>query len=161
MDAKKTVAIVPGSFDPITNGHVNIIMRAAEMYDTVYVAIMINDTKKYKFTLEERKAIAEACFIGNEKIHVISSNGWLWALAKSLNAAAIVKGYRNETDLEYEKNMAIFNEEKYPECKTVLLKADDSLTDMSSTYIRELLERGESLDGLIPDGAIKVIKTIK
>ena len=160
MDGKKKIAIVPGSFDPITNGHVNIIERAAQTYDVVYVAVMINSSKKYMFSLEQRAAITEACFESYDNIKVISSDGWLWELAKSVGACAIVKGYRNAVDLEYEKNMAIFNEEKYPECKTVLLKAEDDLVDMSSTYIRDLIVHGKNLDGLIPEAAVNVINSI-
>ena len=153
----KRIAIVPGSFDPITNGHVNIIERASEMYDKVYVAVMINDQKQYMFSLEQRKQIVSACFKGRENIEVISSDGWLWMLAKELNACAIVKGYRNETDLAYEKNMAQFNEAHYPEGKTVLLKADEALCDLSSTSVRELIKQGNSLDEFLPQEAIKVI----
>lgn len=161
MSDEKNVAIVPGSFDPITNGHINIIERAAQMYDTVYVAVMINDAKKYMFTLEERQSIAEACFTSNDNIRVIASSGWLWELARDLGACAIVKGYRNEKDLEYEKKMAEFNEEKYPQCKTVLLEAASGLSDISSTYIRGLINSSGSLNGLIPDEAIAVINRIK
>ena len=106
---KQRIAIVPGSFDPITNGHIDIIRRAAELYDRVFVAVMINDQKKYRFTLEEREAIARAATEDMERVEVISSSGWLWELARDLGACAIVKGYRNETDLEYEKKMAEFN----------------------------------------------------
>lgn len=157
---KKTIAIVPGSFDPITNGHIDIIERAAEMYDVVYVAVMINDSKKYMFTLEERERIAKACFEGRDNIIVISSDGWLWELAKRLGAMAIVKGYRNDIDLQYEKNMAAFNEEKFPECKTVLLESKEQLSDISSTYIRTLINEKKPLQGLIPDQAISVINSL-
>ena len=156
----KRIAIVPGSFDPITNGHVNIIERAAKMYDKVYVAVMINAQKKYMFDLEQRKKIAAACFSGREEIEVISSDGWLWMLAKELGACAIVKGYRNETDLAYEKNMAEFNESHYPEAKTVLLKAEESLSELSSTSVRELIKQGTPLDEFLPEAAIKTIREL-
>ena len=104
--AKQRIAVVPGSFDPITNGHIDVIRRATELYDKVFVAVMINDQKNYRFTLEEREAIARAALEGLERVEVISSRGWLWELAKNLGACAIVKGYRNETDLDYEQKMA-------------------------------------------------------
>ena len=156
----KGIAIVPGSFDPITNGHINIIERAAEMYDKVYVAVMINDQKKYMFTLEQRKSIASACFQGRDNIEVISSDGWLWMLAKELNACAIVKGYRNATDLEYEKKMAEFNESHYPDGKTILLKAEETLRELSSTEVRKLIDEGRTLDEFLPQAAIKIIREL-
>ena len=161
MDKKKKIAIVPGSFDPITNGHLSIIKKAASDYDKVFVAVMINPQKDYMFTIEQRKSIAEAAVVGMNNVEVISSYGWLWELAKSLGACAIVKGYRNPTDLEYERKMAIFNEERYPEGKTVLIKAENGLEELSSTAVRELMTKGKSLESLVPLGSIDEIKRIK
>ncbi len=158
MSSKERIAIVPGSFDPITSGHVDIINRAANMYDKVYVAVMINSQKQYMFTLEQREEIAKACFLNRDNICVISSDGWLWELAKKLNACAIVKGYRNDKDLEYEREMAKFNSEHYPPAQTVLLKAEDELTDLSSTLVRDKILKGESLNELLPQAAIDVIE---
>lgn len=160
MNSKERIAIVPGSFDPITNGHVDIINRAADMYDKIYVAVMINAQKQYMFTLKQREEIAKACFLGKDNICVISSDGWLWELAKKLNACAIVKGYRNDKDLEYEREMAKFNDEHYPPAQTVLLKAEDELTDLSSTLVRDKILKGESLCGLLPKAAIDVIEKL-
>ena len=98
-----TIAIVPGSFDPITYGHLDLVERAAKQFDKVYVAVMINREKHYMFTLNQRQKIAEEAVRGIENVEVISSEGMLWKLAKDLGACAIVKGYRNEVDLAYEK----------------------------------------------------------
>ena len=157
---KQRIAVVPGSFDPITNGHIDVIRRATELYDKVFVAVMINDQKKYRFTLEEREAIARAALEGIERVEVISSRGWLWELAKELGACAIVKGYRNETDLEYEQKMAAFNKEHNPDAETVLLKASDGLETLSSTVVRERMLNDEQIDGLLPEKAIELIKKI-
>ena len=157
---KQRIAIVPGSFDPITNGHLDIIRRATKLYDKVFVAVMINDQKKYRFTLEEREAIARAALEGMERVEVISSRGWLWELAKSLDACAIVKGYRNETDLEYEQKMAEFNKAHNPDAETVLLKASDGLEGLSSTVVRERMLNDEQIDGLLPEKAIELIKKL-
>ena len=158
---KQRIAIVPGSFDPITNGHIDIIRRAAELYDRVFVAVMINDQKKYRFTLEEREAIARAATEDMERVEVISSSGWLWELAKKLGACAIVKGYRNDVDLEYEKNMAKFNFEHYPDAETVLIKSEEDLCELSSTLIRELISDGKGIEKLVPAKAVEIIKEIK
>ena len=160
MKDGKTVAIVPGSFDPITYGHISLVKYASEKYDTVFLAVMINDQKKYMFTLEQRKSISAACFQERENIEVISSDGWLWMLAKELGACAIVKGYRNQTDLEYEKKMAEFNEKHYPEAKTILLQADDALVNLSSTSVRDLINQGIEINDLIPQKALDVIKAL-
>lgn len=155
------IAIVPGSFDPMTNGHIFIVKKAMELYDFVYVAVMINDQKQYMFSLEEREAIAKACLSNIENVCVISSRDWLWHLAKEIGACAIVKGYRNDVDLEYEKNMARFNEEHCPDVKTVLLKTDDALANISSTMIRERIRSSQSLEKFLPQDAIEIIERIK
>ena len=157
---KKDIAIIPGSFDPITNGHLFLIKEAAKEYKTVYVAVMINANKKYMFDIEERKSIAEAATKNISNVKVIMSEGWLWELAIELKADAIVKGYRNEKDFEYEQVMAKFNEEHAPNAKTILLKTDPNLKDLSSTLIREKISQGESLDDFLPLDAIKEIQRI-
>lgn len=160
MKDGKTVAIVPGSFDPITYGHIDIAKRAAELYDTVFLAVMINDQKKYTFSIEERERIARAALCDIPNVSVISSSGMLWRLAEELSADAIVKGYRNNTDYEYEARMAEFNAEKNPMAKTVLLKANDQYSDLSSTAVRERMSNDDSLDGMIPKAAIDEIHAI-
>ena len=157
---KKEIAIVPGSFDPITNGHIFIVKQAAKMYKKVYVAVMINSSKNYMFDIQSRKSIAEAALKDIPNVTVISSEGWLWQLANELNADAIVKGYRNQKDLEYELEMAKFNEEHAPNTKTIILETDPSLENISSTLIREYLQKGSPLSGLLPESAINEIKKI-
>ena len=90
--SNKKIAIVPGSFDPITNGHVDIVKRAAEEYETVYLAVMINESKKYLFDIEQRTEIAKSAVCDIPNVRVISSEGMLWKLAQDLDADAIVKG---------------------------------------------------------------------
>ena len=155
---KKDIAIVPGSFDPITNGHLFVINKAAQEYKIVYVAVMINADKKYMFDIKSRKAIAEAATKDITNVKVIMSEDWLWKLAIELNADAIVKGYRNDIDFKYEQNMAKFNEEYAPSTKTVLIKTDPTLKDVSSTLIREKISKGESLEEFLPKDAIKEIQ---
>jgi pantetheine-phosphate adenylyltransferase len=157
MKDGKSIAIVPGSFDPLTYGHIDIVKRAAEAYDTVYLAVMINSQKTYMFDMSQRTAIAAACLDGLKNVCVISSDGMLWQLADSLCADAIVKGYRNEIDYEYEQNMAKFNYEHNPNAPTVLLKADERFETLSSTVVRERIEAGMSLEGYLPDNAVRLI----
>ena len=159
-DSFKKIAIVPGSFDPITYGHLSLVKEALKDYDKVYVAVMINEKKEYCFTLSERKEIAEAAINGLERVEVISSEGMLWQLAKDLGAVAIVRGYRNENDLAYEQAMAQFNAEHYPNAKTILLPSEDELSDLSSTVVRQSLRNGSSLSQYLPENAIATIKRI-
>ena len=161
MEKNQKIAVVPGSFDPITKGHIAIIEKAAELYDKVFVAVMINPNKEYMFTLEQRKLIAAACFDGRQNIEVISSDGWLWKLANSLDACAIVKGYRNDKDLEYEKEMAEFNDAHCHKAKTLLIKADEDFLDISSTAVRAYIKEGKSLEALLSQAAIETINTLK
>lgn len=156
----QTVAIVPGSFDPITNGHIDIIKRASALYDCVYVAVMVNDQKKYMLTIEQREKVVRAAVEDIANVKVISSTGMLWKLAKNLNAIAIVKGYRNQVDYDYELKMAEFNASYYPKAKTVLLKADGSLEALSSTLVREKLVNGDDIEGLLPQKALTELKLI-
>ena len=160
MKDGKTIAVVPGSFDPITYGHVDVIKRAAELYDTVFVAVMINDQKKYLFTIEERELIARLAVEDVSNVEVISSEGMLWKLTEELCADAIVKGYRNDVDYEYEQKMAELNAKHNPNAKTVLLKAADGLELVSSTAVRKKISQGESIDMLLPPKAAETVKDI-
>ena len=159
--SQQRIAVVPGSFDPMTNGHISIVKKALELYDHVYVAVMINDKKKYMFSLEDREEIARACLDGMDNVSVISSRDWLWHLCAELGACAIVKGYRNEEDLKYENEMAQFNKEHYPKADTILIKADETMTTLSSTLIRKKILSGEALFEYLPAKAIEIINTIK
>ncbi len=161
MSVKKyNIGIVPGSFDPITVGHLDIIKRASELCDKIYVAVMINDQKKYMFSLEERKDIAAAAVADVKNAEVISSSGMLWELALELQAEAIIKGVRNETDRAYELEMEKYNSAHNPNARTVLLDAAADLYEVSSTLIRKMIEEKKSLDGYVPEGSVEVINKI-
>lgn len=160
MTKKETIAIVPGSFDPITNGHIFVINEAVKLYDKVFVAVMINANKQYTFTLEERQRIAKAALRHMPRVEVIASDGWLYELANSLNADAIVKGYRNDVDLEYEKSMAEYNSKYAPNTKTVLIQTIDELSSVSSTLVRDKIKNKTDISDLLPKDAIDEINNI-
>ena len=157
---KERVAIVPGSFDPITEGHLNIARRAAKLYDKVYLAVMINADKSYMFTLDERRRIAEAATRDIENLTVISYEGYLYELARELSAVALVKGVRNETDRAYELKMAEFNSAHYSEAETVLLETESGLEGLSSTFVREKIKNGEDISRYLPPAAVSEINRI-
>ena len=154
------LAIVPGSFDPITYGHIELVKEARKQYDRVYLAVMINPEKEYLFTIEERTAIAEAALGDLDRVTVISSEGMLWQLAEELGATGIVKGYRNEQDLAYEQKMAEFNLAHNPNAPTKLLLSPKDLAAVSSTAVRERIQRGESLENYLPQKAEELIGKI-
>ena len=147
-----SIAIIPGRFDPITYGHLDLVERASEQYDKVYLAVMINREKQYLLSIEQRKAIAEVAInqLNLSNVEVIASEGMLWKLAYDLGACAIVKGYRNATDLAYEEKMAEYNRQHNPNAETVLLEARSDLLNVSSTLVREKIAERESLSEWMP-----------
>lgn len=163
------VALIPGSFDPITLGHVNIIERAAKMSDKVYVAVMNNDSAKhssvlssktYMFDMETRRELVRLSLSHIENVEVISSSGMLIDLFDELSADVTIKGIRTSADLEYEMIHARWNKEHNPRLETLFLPADESLASVSSTRVRELLNGGKYADlvGILADSAIEYLK---
>jgi pantetheine-phosphate adenylyltransferase len=130
------IAVVPGSFDPMTIGHINIIERASKLFDKVFVAVMINDKKSYMFTREQRTQIAKLSLAHLDNVEVIFDDGMLADLALRLDACAIVKGIRDWKDYQYEFEMAQFNFKRNPKAQTVFLPCDEGAREISSTVVR-------------------------
>lgn len=155
-----TLAIVPGSFDPMTLGHKDVIERATRLFDRVVVAIMINPDKQGMFTLLERKRIAELTLSGLD-VEILVSEGYLVELAERLGADAIVKGVRTIEDFEYEQSMALFNHEHYPDCETIYLPSYGKKTSISSTAARARIMSGEATADLLADAADEYIRNLR
>ncbi len=154
------IAIFPGSFDPFTIGHEDILRRASEAFDTVYLALMVNPEKSYLLDTETRLAIAECAARKYPNVKVIYDEGMLFSLAQRLCCSAIVKGIRNGDDLDYETKMARYNKE-HGGIETFLLPClDGELSKVSSTYVRSLLEEKKIDEAvtLLPEGAAEIIK---
>lgn len=151
------IAVIPGSFDPMTTGHINIIERAAELFDNVFVAVMINNTKTYMFTHEQRTEIARLSLKHLSNVEVIFDDGMLWELALRLDACAIVKGIRDYKDYQYEFEMAQYNYKMNPRAQTVFLPCDEGAREISSTAVRERLERGIDITDIVSENAIEYI----
>ena len=156
-----SVALIPGSFDPMTTGHLDIVKRALALYDKVIVAVMINDQKQYRHTLEERTRTVELTLDGLERVCVISSRGMLIDLFDEVGADVIVKGIRNEVDRAYEEKMAEWNLAHNPRAKTVFLEAADDFENISSSAVREKLARGDGLDGFVTPEVADYLKEIE
>jgi len=155
------IAIVPGSFDPMTLGHINIIERAAALFDKVFVAVMINSTKRYMFTAEQRTEIARLSLAHIDNVEVIFDDGMLADLALRLDACAIVKGIRDDKDYLYEFEMAQFNARRNPKAQTVFLPCDEGARDISSTVVRDRLNRNENVADIVSENALNYVLQLK
>lgn len=149
------IAIFPGSFDPITKGHEDIIKRAIPMFDKIVVAMGINTSKKYLFDETQRLLWIQECFKDNKKIDVISYQGLTTDFAQSVNAKYIVRGLRNTIDFEYEKSIAEMNKKMVPGIETVFLFTDPSYAAISSTIVRELIRNNTDVSSFLPE-AVKL-----
>ena len=154
-----SLAIVPGSFDPITVGHVDVIERASKIFDTVVVMVMINSQKKYMFTPEQRTQLAKLSCDHLDNVRVLYSEGMLIDAVKELGANVIIKGVRTITDFKYEQVQAHWNKEHNPQAETMYLPCDPKLKRVSSTLVRKLIEEGKSLDGILMPIAIEKLKS--
>lgn len=149
--------VIPGSFDPFTLGHRDIVVRAARLFDRVYVAIMINTEKKGLLDFATRKAVAEVSCADIPGVTVITAEGVLCDLCTALGADAIVKGARDTSDFAYEKQLADINRRICPGLETVLLTARPENECLSSTFARDMIKYGRPLDGIIHPDAIKLL----
>ena len=152
--------ILPGSYDPVTLGHLEIIKRAAALYEEVYAVIFVNSKKNYTFSLEDRIKMLILATDGLDNVTVGSSDGLVIDYMREYGIEKIVKGYRNDTDLEYEKIQAEYNL-KHGGYETELILADESMRSVSSTKARELIERGADLTSVLCDSVIEYIKKTK
>ena len=156
---RPTVALVPGSFDPMTLGHLDVVKRALLDFDEVVVAVMVNPEKKTVFPIERRVAIAEASVSDLARVRVVSDTGFLVALYRKIGADAVCKGYRNETDYDYEMVQDAWNREHLPGFRTVLYRAEGKHAEISSTEVRRRLQNREPIDDLVSPNARALIET--
>ena len=150
MATPKT-AIFPGSFDPPTLGHVDIIRRASAMFDTVIVSLLDNPSKTPLFGTVDRVQLLKKCAAGFPNVRVESFHGLLVDFARAKNATIVVRGIRGATDLDYERQMADTNRHLYPEMDTILLTPSPAVAHISSTLVRDIANLGGSVRGLVPE----------
>lgn len=148
----KTVAVYPGTFDPITNGHLDIIHRGLNLFDRIIIAIAENPTKKPLFTLEERIQMIRASFPADERrIEVDSVTGLLVDYAYKRGAKAIIRGLRAISDFDYEFQLALMNRRIEREVETVFLMTGFRWIFISSSIIKDAARHGGDINGLVPD----------
>ena len=145
------VAVYPGTFDPLTNGHVDIIQRGAVLFDRIVVAILINPTKSPLFSVEERVEMARAVFKSQPGVEVDTFDGLLIDYAQQRQANVIVRGLRAISDFEYEMQMALMNRHLSSAIETILMMPAESYTYLSSQLVKEVFGLGGSVRGLVPD----------
>ena len=154
-----TTAIYPGSFDPLTCGHIDIIERSARLFDRVTVAILTNPEKTPLFAAEERREIIQEVVKGQfPNVDVEIFNGLLVDYAKRKQARAIVRGIRAVTDYEYEFQMALMNRRLAPQIETVFMMPAENYSYLSSSLVKEVAELGGSITGLVPASVEKRLK---
>ena len=149
--SRERLAVYPGSFDPLTNGHVDLIRRGARLFDRIVVAILVNEQKRPLFTTDERLTMARDVFRGNAAIEIDTFDGLLVDYVQRKGASAIVRGLRAVSDFEYEMQMAMMNRQLNPAVETVFLMPAAEFSYVSSRLVKEVAMLGGSLTDLVPD----------
>jgi pantetheine-phosphate adenylyltransferase len=146
-----TLAVYPGSFDPLTNGHVDIILRGARLFDRIIVAILVNAEKAPLFSMAERVDIARAVFNDHPSVEVDTFEGLLVDYVGRRGAQVIVRGLRAVSDFEFEFQMTLMNQRLNRQIETVFMMPDEKYTYISSRLIKEVFALGGEVHGLVPD----------
>jgi len=155
---KERVAVYPGFFDPITNGHVDIIKRGLKLFDRLIIAVLENPNKQALFTTKERENMIKAIFARNNKIAIKSFHGLLVDFMKRNRANIVIRGLRAISDFEYEFQMALMNMKLEPKVETLFMMPNVSFTFLSSRLVKEVAMLGGRLEGLVPDIVEKKLK---
>ena len=151
-------AIYPGTFDPMTKGHVDLIERACNLFDEIVIAIAASEAKNPLFTLDERIKIAEKIFKNNEKVKVTGFSGLLVDLAKDNNAKILIRGLRVVADFEYEFQLANMNRAMMPELESVFLTPKEQYSYISSSLVKEICKMGGDVSEFVDPIALSELK---
>lgn len=146
----KRIALVPGTFDPITIGHVDIINRALPMFDELWIGIGRNSIKQSLFTEEERKGWVEAIYQSNPKVYVDTYEGLTTEFCRKIGAHFIIRGIRTSSDFDYEKNIAQMNKAQYDDIESIFLMCNPAFTAISSTIVRDIIRNGGDARQFVP-----------
>ena len=151
------VAIYPGSFDPITNGHLDIITRGAKVFDKLIVGVLVNIDKVGLFSIKERVELIKRVTQHLPNVEVVSFNGLLVDLAKEYEAKVILKGLRAVTDFEYEFQMALMNSQLDNEVETLFMTTSAANSFLSSSSVKQVAKFGGKINGLVPDEIVEYV----
>ena len=155
------IALYPGSFDPITNGPLDILERASNLFDKVYVTVAVNKQKNSVFTGDEREALIRECIEGKEwadNVEINQFTGLLVNHAKKLNANTLIRGVRQISDFEYEFRMALTNKRLQPDVDTIFLMPDEEFTFISASLVKEIAYWDGDLSSFVPPIVEKALK---
>jgi len=152
------IAVYPGSFDPVTSGHLDIIKRAAGIFGKVIVAIIRNPEKKPQFSLPERVKMLKASLSGLKNVSVDSFDGLLVDYAKKKKANIIVRGLRAVSDFDYEFQMALTNRKMAPKIETLFFMTDYKYSYLSSSFVKQIAKLGGDISGLVPEPVAKKLR---
>ncbi len=144
------IAVCPGSFDPMTNGHVDLIARASRVFDRVVVGVLVNDQKTPLLPEADRVALVREVMAGDPRVQVETFDGLLVDFARRLGATSIVRGLRSAADFEYEWPMTVLNRTLQPDIETVFLVPSPAVTAISSRLVKEIWRLGGDISGLVP-----------
>ncbi len=143
-------ALYPGSFDPITHGHLDVIQRAARLFDEVIIAVASNDQKRVLFTVEERVALIRDACAGHGNVRIASFDGLLVSFAREVEASAVVRGLRAVSDFEFEFQMALMNRKLEPQLETIFMMPAEKYTYLSSRIVKEIARLGGDVSAFVP-----------
>lgn len=149
------VAIYPGSFDPVTNGHIDIVEKTSKLFDRIIIAVVHNVTKRALFTLDERVALIRESTKHLDNVEVDCFSGLLANYLREKNACAIIRGLRSMTDFEYEMHMAMMNKRLIPEVDSIFIMSDTDYVFVSSSGVKEAAMLGGDVSSLVPPAVKK------
>jgi pantetheine-phosphate adenylyltransferase len=155
---KKITALYPGTFDPITNGHIDIIKRASKLFDKVIVTIAVNSSKKQLFSKQERKDMIEKCVKDFKNVSVDTFDGLLVSYAKKKNASVLIRGLRAVSDFEYEFQMSLINNKLDSEITTIFMMPNEKYTYLNSSIVRELSSFKGDVSDFVPEYVRRKLK---
>ena len=152
------IAVFPGSFDPITLGHEDVVRRAEPLFDQIIVAVGVNSTKKSRFSKEKRVAMLEAVFADLPSVMVQSFSSLTADFCKEVEAGWLLRGVRNSSDFEYECTIAHMTKKLSPNLETIVLFTKEEYSSISSTVVREIIANGGDVSAFVPHAALEFIK---
>jgi len=152
------IALFPASFDPVTNGHLDIAHRARTLFDEVVLAVAFNVTKSGTFTPEERFELVESSLAGADGMRVVAFTGLTVDFAREIGACAVIRGVRAMSDFEYEFEMALMNKHLYPDVETLFMMPSQEYLYVSSSRLKELVQFGRDVSEFVPDAVAKQLR---
>ncbi|RYZ95892.1 MAG: pantetheine-phosphate adenylyltransferase [Sphingobacteriaceae bacterium] len=148
------IALFPGSFDPVTKAHVDIVKRSVGLFDKIYIGIGVNSTKNSFLTIEKRQQMLRAVFEHEPKIHIIAYEGLTVDFCRSIDAGYMIRGIRTVSDFEYEKGIAQMNHTLAPDIESIFIVSKPGYSALSSTIVREIMRHNGDVSQFIPKEAL-------